>query len=162
MVMTKRDIVRLAIGGIVLSILVSSCGYSAFVGGASGVPYRTDGTPIPLTSATLLGKSAQAIGERAQQDALQGGDVRTGAPQVALTRFVKRQDLPALGLSCLVDWGTIEEPPYALVILKGDLQANLPGMRSGPPLAVPYIAFVYDLWAGQVISVDATSGPRPL
>lgn len=67
-----------------------------------------------------------------------------GKIQVLLTRFVKREDIPALGLGCMAASITIEEPPYALVILKGEFTVN---DRFGP-LGAKYVAYIFDLWAG--------------
>ncbi len=91
----------------------------------SDVPRRTDGTPIPLTSSNLLGKSLAEIDQITLRTAQLEQKVGSGSPQVLLTRPVKPADLPALGLVCMPSGYTYEEPPYVLVILRGDFQLAL-------------------------------------
>ncbi|HEX6608734.1 MAG TPA: hypothetical protein VF276_17680 [Chloroflexia bacterium] len=105
----------------------------------------------------MLGKSLAEIGRYAEQYAVLHQDSVGAPPHAALVRYVKRQDLPALGLNCMVDWGVIEEPPYVLVVLQGSFQPNYPDAAAfrGPP--AHYLAYIYDVWAGEVTYVDATA-----
>ncbi len=139
-----------------LSMVLSSCGSGTYAIGSTVIPLRTDGTPVPLRPGNFVGKSLADIGQYAQKQAIVRHDAvpGTASPQLALVRSVKRQDLPNLGLSCLADWGTIEEPPFILVILKGQFQAQLPASRPTRPAPTNYIAYVYDVWAGDVTSIE--------
>ena len=82
----------------------------------SAIPLRTDGTPIPLTSSNLLGRSLTDIGKLSQRTAQLEEKVRSGIPQILLVRSVTAADLPALGLACMPSGYTYEEPPYVLLI----------------------------------------------
>ncbi len=159
MTLKKRDVWLIATGCLILSLLLVACGTELYAGNGTERPLRTDGTPIALDNNTLLGSSLQEIGQRAQRDAAIRHEVLGGTPEVVLTRFVSRQDLQELGLNCLPDWGYIEEPPYALVILKGSFQANFPGTQAIRPPSITHIAYVYDIWAGQITTVDASTDP---
>jgi len=122
---------------------------------------RTDGTPIPLGPSNLLGKSLAEVGQFALREAVLRRDVKRGTPQLALVRAVTRSDMPQLGLNCMPDWGSIEESPYVLVILKGDFLPNIPGSQVvRDPTPEHYIAYVYDVWGGGVTAIDASRDGR--
>jgi hypothetical protein len=97
-------------------------------------------------STRLLDASPEQLGEYAVQYATNMHEVSGDPPQVLLARLVAPSDFPTLGLGCPPDFVAIEQPPLALVILKGDLRPNMPGMQ--PTIfPVKYIAYVFDLWA---------------
>lgn len=150
-------VVMSAVGAILIGLLLSACGTNMHTTAGDGVPLRSDSTPIPIAPNNLIGKSLAEVGQFALQQAVLRGDVRSGTPQPALVRSVTRPDLPQLGLNCMPDWGSIEEPPYILVILKGDFQPNIPWPQAvSDPRSEHYIAYVYDVWAGEVTLIDAS------
>lgn len=79
--------------------------------------------------------------------------VRSGKPQVLLSRAVTGEDIMMLGLGCMPDSATIEEPPLVLVILKGDFSPNMPG---GGLESATYMAFAFDVWAAKPMSTWAS------
>src|SRR4051794_30093703 len=109
---------------LVVGITLTACGTALNNEASPGIPLRTDGTPIPLGASNLVGKSLQEIGDFAQREAQAEGIVQSGVPEVKLVRPVKRLDLPGLGLECMPDSLAIEEPPYVLVVLKGDFSSR--------------------------------------
>jgi hypothetical protein len=73
------------------------------------------------------------------------GEVLGDPPQVMLSRLITPEDYQTLGLGCPPSQLIFEQPPLALVILKGDLRPVGPGMEAA--VDVKYIAYVFDLWA---------------
>lgn len=73
-----------------------------------------------------------------------------GNPQVVLARFVTADELNNMGIGSPT-FVTIEIPPMAMVILKGDFAYRFPGAlvsADTPPTRSKYIAYIFDLWAG--------------
>jgi hypothetical protein len=72
----------------------------------------------------------------------------SGRPEVALAKAIKPNDLPALGLGCPIEFGTIEQPPLTLVILKGkfDISRVMRGQVGNDYL---YVAYVFDHWSAR-------------
>lgn len=121
-------------------------------GGSGGKSGSTDVSKFPQPPPTchyclahLLNASPEEIGRFAVQYAIDWGEVLSGTPQVMLSRLVTWDDYLTLGLGCPPSKVTFEEPPLALVILKGDLLPVGPGLATFPD--VKYIAYVFDLWA---------------
>jgi len=76
-------------------------------------------------------------------------------PQVVLARFVTADDLHSMVLSSPA-FISIETPPMALVILRGDFAYTPLGTLVGgdtPPAKSKYIAYIFDLWAGLPTSI---------
>lgn len=72
-----------------------------------------------------------------------------GTTSVLLSRPITREQVANLGLGCLVEFASIEEPPLALVILKGDFTfEKMPGGRTSQGIRFPYVVYVIDLWSG--------------
>lgn len=72
-----------------------------------------------------------------------------GATSILLSRPITREQVANLGLGCLADFASIEEPPLALVILKGDFTfEKMPGGRTSQGIRFPYVVYVIDLWSG--------------
>ncbi len=99
----------------------------------------------------LTGASAEEVGQVAVQYTQDKYPSKAGTPQVVLARLVQAADLPALGLGS-IDFASIEEPPLALVIVKGDFDVSrMPGLiRASAKMTrqAHYIGYVFDLWAG--------------
>jgi len=102
-------------------------------------------------AANLVGKTAAEIGQYALQWSISNdvSYVRTGTPQVLLSRGITGHELPRLGIGCLSPSTTVEEPPYALVILKGYFSSRRAAAQLAPPFR--YLAVVIDLWAAMPI-----------
>ncbi len=101
-------------------------------------------TPHPLTNAT-----PQEVGQVALTYTALHFPVLSGTPQVVLARSVTNSDLDALGIAPIPNL-TVEQPPFMLVILKGDFgPGKIPGISiSRQPTHYQYIGYVFDLWAG--------------
>lgn len=145
---TLADLRRGMIGVVILlsTVMLASCGSPA--PGAIGTPIppvRTDGTPIPLGPNNLLGKSEAEIAAYAQTYVQNDARIVSGTPQVLLVHAITADQGPALGIGCIPNHVTIEDPPLVLAIVKGDFELHLPG---GRPTDVQYIGYVFDVWAG--------------
>ena len=104
----------------------------------------------------LKGATPAQVGQFAVQYALAQGAVRSGKPQVLLSRSVKRSDVSALGIACMGGSSTIEEPPLVLVIMKGDFRLK-GGGGSSHALVAPYLAYVFDVWAAEPMLTSAST-----
>ncbi len=119
-------------------------------------PQPTDVVPTEVAGAarihSLVGASPDEVGKVAINDVLEQNMVRSGTPQVILARHIDAAEVEGLGIGCY-NSHVIETPPLMLVVVKGDFDvSNQPGMSMAGPnpvLYVSYIAFVFDLWAGQ-------------
>ncbi len=105
-------------------------------------------------SHNLVGMTSQQIGLFAVDYARANNYVRSGTPEILLSRSITRDQNTALGLGCLPDFATIEQPPLALVILKGDFDLNRLASGAAPPAPrtankTEYLSFVFDLWAAE-------------
>ncbi|PZS00588.1 MAG: hypothetical protein DLM69_06295 [Candidatus Chloroheliales bacterium] len=143
-------------GSIIQSALptpLGTPGQADFNAQATQMAQRLAATPAPLVNA-----SPEEIGQLAVKFARNHGTIRSGEPQVLLTRPVTLHELTALGLG-EHDVESIEEPPLMLVILKGDFSPfPKPGAGEGFPSGqgttqpdasrIAYVAYVYDLWRG--------------
>jgi hypothetical protein len=124
------------------AVLVLGLSVFAVAGVAAGRdPWRLLGRHMTALSPAEIGQAALDYTQAA-------GYVHNGPTQVLLARAIKNEELPALGLGCPLEFGTIEEPPLALAIVNGDLAPRLPGLTMGAPRPVHYIGYVFDLWAG--------------
>lgn len=87
-------------------------------------------------------------------------------PTVLLARRVTRADVAALGLGCMGENATIEEPPLMLVVLKGNFSKWSPALQVSRPRIDHYLAYVFDQWAGlptyRVSSPDGTGFRKAL
>jgi hypothetical protein len=72
-----------------------------------------------------------------------------GPVQILLARPIMRQEVPALGLGCLPDNPTSEEPPYVLAIYKG----NFTGSGSAGFGNAKFVAMVIDVWAASATRI---------
>jgi hypothetical protein len=141
---------------------------------ANYVPTETkSGSNTPLTlipppdtcgycNRNLVGASSKQIGQVVLDYARAELDAR-GTTQLLLVRSIAWGDMPELGLGCLPDFASIEDPPLALVILKGDfnLAGGIPGAQSAPDQQkrVTYVIQVLDLWpAGSVYLTGSQTG----
>lgn len=108
----------------------------------------------------LVGKTTNEIGQYALKYAQNNQLVRSGAPQILLSRPITREEYTALGLGCLPEFAVFEQPPLDLVILKGDFDVNRFGGARAPlrqePNETIYLGYVFDLWAGQPASWQTT------
>ncbi|MEA2574716.1 MAG: hypothetical protein QOH93_2014 [Chloroflexia bacterium] len=115
---------------------------------------------FPYGVPNLKGASSEEVGSYAQEYAKVTGLVRSGTPTVLLSIPITREKYTALGLGCLPDFGTIEEPPLTLVILKGDLQFSRASIlpNDSESLLAPggYAAYVFDMWAARPVALDGT------
>jgi hypothetical protein len=104
------------------------------------------------TAHSLEGATSEQIGQFALQYTKAHYNVLSGSPQVVLTKAVKKDDLPALGLDS-INFASIEQPPLMLVIVKGDLGGMQ--MLGGVIASVKdkwhfsYVAYVFDLKAAE-------------
>lgn len=96
----------------------------------------------------LADKSPQEIGQYVVEHLAPSFLGPHGPIEVLLTRPVTREEVPQLGLGCLPDNVSNEEPPYMLVILRGDF--DYVGRRERFSLAgmqYHYASVVVDVWA---------------
>ncbi len=141
---TSRNIVifvLLGLGAIVGFLILFSAGIHADKFSRYGYGTRN-----------LIGASPQEVGEFAQEYVSAQHHVRSGTPQILLTRSIKRADISALGLGCVGSSPTIEEPPLMLVILKGDFDfSNMLGAQVAREAnsGSGYVAYAFDLWAAE-------------
>ena len=136
--MYRRRLFRLSLvcAGVLVVALATLVGFITSRTQANGAY-----VPRPLTTA-----SPADIAQVALQTVNEEFSVRSGTPQIALSRSVTNDDLVAFGLR-RVDFSSIEQPPLALVIIKGDfVNSNLPG--TGVLSDYRYVGYVFDLWAG--------------
>jgi len=131
---------------------------------ATKIALRVLATPV-----SLVNKSPEEIAQKAVEFARQHGTIRSGEPQVLLTRPVTLDQLTALGLG-KHESETIEQPPLVMVILKGDFSpfpkpgAGESASPSQPPSQadanrITYVAYVYNLWGGTpTIIQESTDG----
>ncbi len=127
------------------------------VGTPQGIMAPTPGPRKPLGNA-----SPEEVGQAAIAFAFEERRVISGTPQVLLARSVTLQEVGNLGLG-QSSFGSSEQPPLMLVILKGDFnkevsfggyqRSELCLLIKGRPSSCPapkhyqYIGYVYDLWA---------------
>jgi hypothetical protein len=94
----------------------------------------------------LIGASPEQVAQFALQYVGNQVDTRGVTPQVLLSRPVKDEELPSLGFDCIV-FGTIEQPPLALVIMKGRFFVG--GSMGGGGGEFEYLAYIFDVWSAQ-------------
>lgn len=123
---------------------------------------KESGTSFPTPDPTIMARvirihpkrtdlehaSPEVIGEVAKDHA-QTHLRAQGTTSVLLSRPITREQVANLGLGCLAEFASIEEPPLALVILKGDFTfQSMPGGGSSRGARFPYVVYVIDLWSG--------------
>lgn len=117
----------------------------------TGIGIATIGFVVRSVSSANAASSEtpQQVGQNALDHVRQDFVIRSGTPQVLLTRSITREDLPRLSLPG-IPRTTIEEPPLMLVIIKGDFgPSNLPSPLTGSSdEQYKYIGYVFDLWTG--------------
>lgn len=108
----------------------------------------------------LIGATPEDVGRYAQEYAQARRMIRTGTPDVLISRPVTRQEYTALGLGCLPDFAAVEQPPLMLVILKGDIDLN---WMPGPVGNIAedgrknnYAAYIFDVWSAQLVSFQGS------
>ncbi len=108
----------------------------------------------------LDGASPEQVGQYAQQYAQQRFDGRSPS-QLLLSRPVTYEEIPELGFGCMGNASYIENPPWVLVILKGDFSlSSLPGSAVLGDVRTPYVVMVFDVWAAEptLITGSMTGG----
>lgn len=118
---------------------------------ATQVAQRMAATPVSLVNA-----SPEQIGQLAVEFARGHHTIRSGEPQVLLTRPTTLHELTAMGLG-EHDVESIERPPLMLVLLKGDFYPfPKPGAdeSSSADQHITYVAYVYDLWGGTPLIIQ--------
>jgi|GEM_PF-3034878 len=98
-------------------------------------------------SRNLVGASTEQIASFAQQYAKVQPGADGSEPRVLLVRFVKNEELNGLGIQCL-NFSAIEEPPLALVVLKGNFGTTKPA-ADGSIDHSSYEVLIFDLWAAE-------------
>ena len=127
-------------------------GIAVFVAGfvirSTSSAYGT-GNVTPAFPSALTNASEAQVGQVALNLVRQDFDIRSGTPQIVLTRSIVRDNLPKLNLPS-IPRTTIEEPPLMLVVIKGDFgSSHLPSIVTGQTDQVfKYIGYIFDLWAG--------------
>ncbi len=122
------------------------------------------GTPITVINRRpiLAGKSPDEIAQYAVQHFAPSFLGPRGTTEIVLARPITREEMPVLGLGCLPENGSSEEPPYVLVILRGDFTlSGMPGGRSriANTPGSRYAGFVIDVWAaGPTAIIPSASG----
>lgn len=109
----------------------------------------------------LAGEAPEQIAQYAIRNFAPGYLGPQGPVEVVLARPVTREQMPGLGLGCLPENVSSEEPPYVLVILKGDFDmSGVPGrVRLPSNIRFTYALFVIDVWsAGPTVVVGSTKG----
>jgi hypothetical protein len=159
--MTKRVPIAYII---ITAILLIGFGTAAALGNISA--QSTASRPRPPASCTscnthLLNMTLDQLGDYAVDSLKTSGSLAGASPEVLLTRMITREDYPAVGLGCPPDPSSIEQPPLALVILKGNLRYNGPGMQSTFSES-HYAVIVLDLWAGAMTSQSFSVDGRGL
>lgn len=80
-------------------------------------------------------------------DRLGGSSTKT---QMLLVRSVTRSQLPELGLGCLPENETDQEPPFVLAVLKGSFTGSgIPSTAPMPNRDFKYAVVVLDVWAAE-------------
>jgi hypothetical protein len=136
---------------LLLTILIvfAAGAYSSPGMGATHIRYRP-GNFVGLSTTQIADRALQLL--RGQQMDL------TGEAQVLLVRPVTREDVVALGLNCIPDSPTIEQPPLVLVIYHGDFAiSHLPGTNNIKDGGVHYLAYIFDVWAGEVTAWETSA-----
>jgi hypothetical protein len=163
---TLIPIVSLAF--LLIALLVFTSGNLAF-GTAASVPAPDTSSQVnsaakgkpkrfPYGVADLKGASPEEIGRFAQEYAQANGLVWNGTPTVLLSLPITRDQYTALGLGCLPDFASIEQPPLALVILKGDLEFPSSGLIKSQSRRASgaYAAYVFDIWSARPVALDGS------
>lgn len=105
----------------------------------------------------LVSASAETITQRALDYTRQHVHIKSGEPEVLLSRRVTPEDLNNLGLS-VGNYAPDCFCPHHLVILKGDFDMNgaVP-MSQDPELEDPakYVAYIYDLRSGGLAAIGS-------
>jgi len=164
--MRKRSIVGVAALMLsIMSLALSGCTQtdSTAVTSKAQAATTSDKSPRPSPTSSgpvfeygrvrnLVGASPQEVGHYAQQyaQAELSQDGSTTIPQVLLSRPIVPAEMASLGMGCIY-FGTIEEPPLMLVILKGDFDLRgVPGGGMAGPSQVEYMGLTFDIWSARV------------
>jgi hypothetical protein len=102
-------------------------------------------------SRNLVGATTEQVAAFAKDYAKHQLQILGGDVQVLHTSFIKKEDLPALGFD-RISFASIEEPPLAFVVLKGDFAATI---TEGNKFS--YIGYVFDMWAASPTYIVSTS-----
>lgn len=98
----------------------------------------------------LAGASPQKIAEYVIREIAPGYVGPQGPMEIMLARPVTRTEVPQLGLGCLPDNVASEEPPYVLVILRGDFTlSGIPGAEPSLGALHHYVSLIMDVWAAK-------------
>src|SRR6266480_435962 len=105
---------------------------------------------IPGEARGLANASAEEVASNALAQTIRRVGIVSGQPEVVLVRRVRGDELDALGILDSPLMLTTEEPPLALVILRGDFDVRnmFPGFQHLENPRRQYIGYLYDLWAG--------------
>jgi hypothetical protein len=108
----------------------------------------------------LSGASPEQVGQFAVEYATAQGNIRSGQPQVLLVKSVTRDEVAPLGLGCLPDFNSNNDPPLTLVIMKGSFKLGGGGGTSRPFFA-SYLAYVFDVWSAEpVVTLGSGNGAQ--
>ncbi len=107
------------------------------------------GKAVSMYDKAGLGNASPAeMADYAIRFAINNHEAVQVTPSVLLARRVTRADVAALGLGCIGETATIEEPPLTLVVLKGNFSKWSPSLQVSRPRIDHYLAYVFDQWAG--------------
>jgi hypothetical protein len=114
---------------------------------------------LPGASVTnLVGASSEQVGQFAQEFVRYDYNLDTlSEPQVALAKTINRSEIVTLGLGCIDDWASIEEPPLVLIVLKGDFEHR----KLGRGKQLHYVAYVFDTWGVQPMFFRGSATDEP-
>jgi len=155
----------LALSCLLLSLFVmSGCGQSEQNNGYSTVSSTPTTAMLTATvdnlryarSTNLVGASLEDVGRAAQRYTEGYLGTPVSATQVLLVRFLTPEQMPALGLPCR-NYLTIETPPLALVVLRGDFDVNqMRGMSRAWQHHATHMIYIMDLWSGGPANTTAS------
>lgn len=109
----------------------------------------------------LKSASPEEVGQYVIREFAPGQLDPHGAIDLMLARPITRNEVSELGIGCLPNFASIEEPPMMLVILKGDFAFTaVLSPESTLEQRYKYAAYVMDTWAAwpAFLRVSATGG----
>ncbi len=108
------------------------------------------------TGQGLVGASPETIAQMALQYSKEHVIINSGQPTVLLSRAVTLEDMKNFGLS-IGNFAPDCNRPFHLVIIKGDfdLRNTLPSLGQSTSKPANFIAYTYDLKAGDLTRITA-------
>jgi hypothetical protein len=97
----------------------------------------------------LQNASPDEVGQYIIREFVPGDLDPRGPVQLLLARPVTRSEITQLGLGCMQNFGSIEDPPLMLIILRGDFADRAGPRPEGSPIEdrYNYAAYTVDIWA---------------